>query len=272
MSRISTCLTAILILLLAAGCGEAGASAAAVDGAALITQAAQTVSVELTLTAVWEQLHATATLTPTLAATQAATPTATAAAALSPAAAIPSTPQVKATTAPVVASVCNTAGFVSDVTIPDGTQMDPGESFDKTWKLRNDGTWTEDYSLVFYSGSQMGGPSSQALMDDGVTVAPGESIEITIDQTAPTSAGTYYGYWILQNASGVNFGIGTGGSPFYVMIVVSSDATAPPTVTETPTATRTTAAPATPTRAPTETPLPTETPAPTESPTETPAS
>ena len=266
MSRISTCLTAILILLLAAGCGEAGASAAAVDGAALITQAAQTVSVELTLTAVWEQLHATATLTPTLAATQAATPTApaTAAAAPPPAAAIPSTPQVKATTAPVVASVCNMAGFVSDVTIPDGTQMDPGESFDKTWELRNDGTctWTEDYSLVFYSGSQMDGPSSQALMDDGVTVAPGESIEITIDQTAPTSAGTYYGYWILQNASGVNFGIGTGGSPFYVMIVVSSDATATPTVTETPTATSTTAATATPTSAPTETPLPTETPAP----------
>ncbi|HSR20131.1 MAG TPA: NBR1-Ig-like domain-containing protein, partial [Anaerolineales bacterium] len=42
------------------------------------------------------------------------------------------------------AAGCNNAAFVSDVTIPDGTILKPGEKFTKTWRIYNSGScsWT----------------------------------------------------------------------------------------------------------------------------------
>jgi len=44
---------------------------------------------------------------------------------------------------------CDVAGFVADITIPDGTEMAPGSVFTKTWSLKNDGTctWNSDYRI-----------------------------------------------------------------------------------------------------------------------------
>ncbi len=42
--------------------------------------------------------------------------------------------------ATVPPSSCDKAQFVSDVTIPDGTVMSPGQKFTKTWSLKNVGT------------------------------------------------------------------------------------------------------------------------------------
>jgi len=99
------------------------------------------------------------------------------------------------------------AQFVSDVTVPDGTRFDPGTAFKKTWRLKNVGTctWTTSYSLVFDSGTQMGAPASIAFP---ASVAPGATVDLTVDMTAPTTAGRYIGYWKFKNASGVLFGIG----------------------------------------------------------------
>ncbi|HGJ66308.1 TPA: hypothetical protein ENS27_13160, partial [bacterium] len=46
---------------------------------------------------------------------------------------------------------CNWAGFVADVTVPDGTSFAPGAAFIKTWRLKNIGTctWTGKYGLSF---------------------------------------------------------------------------------------------------------------------------
>src|SRR5512140_2023784 len=62
-------------------------------------------------------------------------------------------------------SNCDNANFVTDVTIPDETVIDPGETFTKTWRIRNAGTcsWTPSYAVVFVSGNRMDGPSVQAL-------------------------------------------------------------------------------------------------------------
>lgn len=48
------------------------------------------------------------------------------------------------------ASSCDWAQFITDVTVPDGTKYEPGETFEKTWRLKNIGTctWTISYSLV----------------------------------------------------------------------------------------------------------------------------
>ena len=131
------------------------------------------------------------------------------------------TPTITQTTTP-----CDRAAFVTDVTIPDGEELQPNESFTKTWRLKNDGscTWTSSYALIFDSGDSMSGPASKQLTSG--TVAPGASMDISVNLTAPSSPGTYKGYWKLRNGSGVNFGIGTGGTnPFWVEIEVVPNTT-----------------------------------------------
>lgn len=120
------------------------------------------------------------------------------------------------------------ATFDKDVTIPDDTRMDPGENFDKIWRLENTGTctWTSGYAVVFDSGNIMGGPPSIPLI--GV-VPPGGMVDITISLTAPLSNGPHKGSWKLRNEKGVLFGIGEeGDSPFFVQIIVGPTPTPKP--------------------------------------------
>lgn len=120
---------------------------------------------------------------------------------------------------------CDRAKFISDVTVPDNTVFSPNVNFTKTWRLQNDGscTWNTSYALVFDSGEAMNGPASQALPS---SVAPGQTIDLTVSLKAPATAGTYRGNWKLQNAGGARFGIGTSATTaFWVQIVVSVPAT-----------------------------------------------
>ena len=123
------------------------------------------------------------------------------------------------TSAPSQETVCDLAGFVTDVTIPDGTEMSPAENFTKTWRLVNNGTcsWTSGYQLVFFGGDQMGGPSSQQLTN--TVINSGQSVDISIDLIAPGAAGTYKGDWKIKNPSGEIFAL-NGGVPFFVEIQV----------------------------------------------------
>jgi hypothetical protein len=134
---------------------------------------------------------------------------------------LPSLTPLVVTSAPTaVPTPCDRASFVSDVTIPDGTKLDPGSSFTKTWRLQNNGTctWSNAYKLVFASGDAMSGPASQALPGN---VAPGQSVDLSVNLKAPTTAGSYQGNWKLQNASGQNFGVGSkADQPFWVKITV----------------------------------------------------
>lgn len=116
---------------------------------------------------------------------------------------------------------CDQAGFVADVTIPDGTVVAPGMSFTKIWRIKNTGscTWTTGYSLVFSSGERMGGASPQPL---SANVKPGETIDVSVTLTAPTSEGKYRSSWKLRSASGVEFGLGSKNSAFYAEIVVKA--------------------------------------------------
>jgi hypothetical protein len=91
--------------------------------------------------------------------------------------------------------------------------MDPGETFTKTWRLKNAGTcsWTPSYAVVFSSGDSMSGPATQALTTN---VNPGQTVDISINLKAPSTPGTYRGDWKLRNAAGVTF------ASFYVEIKV----------------------------------------------------
>ena len=134
-----------------------------------------------------------------------------------------STPQPTATqvilpTATATA-ICDQAGFISDVTIPDGTALTAGAEFDKTWRLRNNGTctWTPEYAIVFDSGDAMSAPATKNI---GVSVAPGQTVDVTVRLRAPGVTGPARGYWKMRNAAGVLFGVSGATGKFYVDIKV----------------------------------------------------
>lgn len=129
------------------------------------------------------------------------------------------TPVPTATKIPAV-TYCDWMAFVTDITVPDGTNFAPGETFVKTWRIKNRGTctWTADYTLVFNGGDQMGGTTSVRLPG---YVSPGQYIDVSVTFTAPTQPGSYKGYWILRNTSGALFGSGEkANAPIYLDIRV----------------------------------------------------
>jgi hypothetical protein len=130
---------------------------------------------------------------------------------------------------------CDRAQFIADVTVPDGTLFAPGTAFSKTWRLKNVGTctWSTSYMLVFDSGEKMGGPDTVNLP---TSVGPGQTVDLTVNLSAPGSAGSYRGYWKFQNANGVRFGIGADASKsWWVDIRVAGPSPTPGTPSPSPT-------------------------------------
>ena len=123
----------------------------------------------------------------------------------------------------IIPSGCDRAAFVTDVTVPDGTSFSPGAAFTKTWRLKNVGTcsWTTSYKLAYYSGDQLSGPTAVNLPWN---VALGQTVDISVNMVAPTTAAKYRGYWILSNPNGQLFGIGPNASnPIWVEINVAGE-------------------------------------------------
>jgi hypothetical protein len=87
--------------------------------------------------------------------------------------------------------LCEDSEYVVDDSFQDNTLVLPGQTMIKTWKLQNSGScaWSSDFSLVFVSGTQMGGIATAI----GETVNPGYQIDASITLTAPTTEGTYTG-------------------------------------------------------------------------------
>jgi hypothetical protein len=94
--------------------------------------------------------------------------------------------------------------FVSE-TIPDGTHFLPGQSFRKTWTIRNSGAsaWSQGFNLVKASST----PANETLgalerIQLPKEVKPGETIQIGIDLTAPQQNGRYTVFYQLQDEKG----------------------------------------------------------------------
>jgi len=177
---------------------------------ALYTEAAKTVSVQLTSAGIDFSPKTQISETPAPDSTPPAVSTTTFV--------IPSfTPQGAVSAAP---EVCDQVKFLKDVTIPDEMDLAPGESFTKIWRLQNAGScpWGIGYLLYFESGDIMGGPSSLDLTSE--TVQPGESLDISVDLVAPRETGTYQGFWKLRNVKGEGFGVGEYSKAFWVKINV----------------------------------------------------
>jgi hypothetical protein len=114
------------------------------------------------------------------------------------------------------------ATFIKDVTIEDGSTLDPGQYFIKTWRIQNVGTctWNSDYQLVFASGDLMGGSLYQSLTN--VHIPPGTTMDVSVQLRAPEESGSYRGYWRFKDSQGGDFGLTSGGS-VWVDIKVEDD-------------------------------------------------
>ena len=112
------------------------------------------------------------------------------------------------------------AAFVEDVTIPDNTNLEKGESFTKTWRLQNTGTcdWI-GYTVAFDSGERMDAPDSVPVPE---TVA-GATVDVSVELLAPTIDGQYLGNFELRNERGETVPIGIENT-FWVKIVVGETA------------------------------------------------
>ncbi len=104
-----------------------------------------------------------------------------------------------------VSTVCERIRFLDDVTIPDNTVMAPGQPFRKTWRIQNAGScaWSGGYQLVFVSGDKMGANVATNLPS---VVAPGQTVEVSVDLTAPNAYGTYQSNWKMRSPNGNLFG------------------------------------------------------------------
>lgn len=109
----------------------------------------------------------------------------------------------------------NDMDYVADVTIPDGTVLDPGQAFTKTWTIRNSGTcdWG-GYTLVFASDNQMSGPPSITVP----ATSSGLTVNVSVNLVAPTDSGKHFSRWTMRSADGDLFG-----DKIYAEIVVQGD-------------------------------------------------
>jgi hypothetical protein len=146
-----------------------------------------------------------------------------------------STPLPPTQTPSITPVPCNRAEFVSDVNYPDKTNVLPGTSFTKTWRLQNTGscTWTSGYSVVYVQGDRMSAPDFNPVTSG--SVASGAQVDVSMPLVAPGVPGTYRGDFMLRAPDGTRFGIGPGGNGVFWVEIVVPTPTSTPTPTVTPT-------------------------------------
>src|SRR5690349_5971970 len=154
----------------------------------------------------------------------------------------PSTPDSSTTTTPgtpsgsetavstgqsVAGSCQDSALMIADVTVPDDTQMTKGQTFTKTWRFMNNGkcNWS-GYTIAFVAGDRMASPDTAPVPD----TTAGNTVDVSVELTAPSTDGSYTGFYELKKANGETLAIGIENT-FWVRILIGD---APPVVVNPP--------------------------------------
>lgn len=105
--------------------------------------------------------------------------------------------------------------YLEDLSLPDGTLVEPGQPLDKRWRVENSGAcnWDESYRLVLVSGADLGVTSPLALYP----ARAGAQAELQIVFTAPQQPGRYRSEWQAHDPDGQPFG-----DPIYIEIEVEA--------------------------------------------------
>lgn len=99
------------------------------------------------------------------------------------------------------------ARFVAHASGTDVTKVAGGQTFKKSWLVRNDSTttWPETCSLVPVSQNceDLSSPPEAPVVGD---VAPGEEATVSVDLVAPLQPGMYEGFWRVRDSELRKFG------------------------------------------------------------------
>lgn len=101
---------------------------------------------------------------------------------------------------------CESKGrFVRDATIPDGTQVAPGEKFEKVWIVQNAGDcpWGPGFTVQHKDGEPMGAANVIPLREQS---QPDEQFEVRVAMVAPAKPGQYRAVWQLHDLNDAPFG------------------------------------------------------------------
>jgi polar amino acid transport system substrate-binding protein len=95
-----------------------------------------------------------------------------------------------------------------DLSIPDGTQMGPGESFTKGWRIENTGTctWDSGYALVYVGSVPVQDVLSAAPTGISGTVQPSAKYDVNVNLVAPDKSGVYKGFYTMSAPDSTLFG------------------------------------------------------------------
>lgn len=109
----------------------------------------------------------------------------------------------------------NNLAWLEDLSIPDGSIVQPGEALDKRWKVQNNGScsWDQDYRVKLVGGPDLGAPEEQALYP----ARAGADALVRMIFTAPVEPGAYRSAWQAYTPDGAPFG-----DPFYVDFIVAA--------------------------------------------------
>jgi hypothetical protein len=182
----------------------------------------------------------TASLPPTHTPPPTAVPSPTAAPIHTPIPTATPTPTITPTPLPTpVPLECLDSAYVADVTIRDNTRIRPGETFIKTWRVRNNGDcpWPYDTQLRVTRDGAIIAPD---VLHVG-TLDPGAETEISIEMTAPPTRARHRETRRLASGSDGFFGtnltvvIRVTGAPVPTPVAPSATPTQPPQPTATPT-------------------------------------
>lgn len=103
--------------------------------------------------------------------------------------------------------------FISDLTIPDGTIVQPGDVIQKQWLVENSGTcnWDARYKFKLINGSEMGAKTESVLYP----ARAGTEATLSLEFIAPSEPGNYGNAWQAIAPNGEPFG-----DLFFMQIVV----------------------------------------------------
>ena len=95
------------------------------------------------------------------------------------------------------------AEFVADVTVPDYTEVKPGASFTKTWRVKNTSScsWHGGFTWRFIAGDLISEPEQLVQPTE-----EGETIDISVSMVAPVDPGTYKSMWQMKAPNDQQFG------------------------------------------------------------------
>lgn len=208
-TKFTLALTVALGALLLSACGGGNSG----NSDAVLTEAAQIAFTALTETAAAMPPTATASPVPPTATSTPQVPTAT----FTPAGTLPTATAVQQQQQQQQTgnTPCLRANLEIE-TIPDGTVINEGTVFHKTWRLKNTGscTWTAAFSAVWIQGDLMDADSVVPFTEK--EILPGDYAMIDVTMEAPSPGGKHYkGYWMLRSADGIVFGIGTNGKEWF---------------------------------------------------------